>query len=298
MFKSPDTAAVVAKKRPASLFNFKFGASGAVPATSPIRNTPSSTDIIDEFAGLSFPALLTPYLTAPTTPPDSPADALLRTPEGRLEAAIDTATTLLNRLYSAYLQRTESLSDLHAELDVTKETLASEATHIASLQSTNSKQCDILESDAAAHSAELAELQQQLATERRRREAAEEEIRIIKRRSNPASDSGFESDVDSASMFSRSSVVSPVEEKDEGSSIRIHLEAPATKNPTPLREAWSPENQGGGVWGFFKGRQQQVWKGSQDVETVRAENRWLRSRVGELEGCVEAALEAVAGRSR
>ncbi|KAI5854714.1 hypothetical protein BZA05DRAFT_248067 [Tricharina praecox] len=339
MFKTPDGSSAPSVKG-GGFFGFKL------PSTASPRNsrTIQSTDIIDEFAGLSFASLMTGFLTEPNPneTPSSPADALKRTPERRLEEAVATATDLLNRVYTAYRARTISLGDALGDLENSKDDIISHQTLHASLKT----QLDSFiteERETAARLAEqqkrIAELESELQQERRKRETADDELRLSPRRmrcpsskrTSAASDSGFESDVDSISILSRSdarasTVVSPTEEVDEEpdhpqphphhecESCR-HQAAAAqgaeTKNPTPLREAWSPDNNTNtnntnnnrnsvpaskpGVWGFFKGRQQQQGNWG-DVENVRMENRWLRERVREMEKAVDGALEAVAGR--
>jgi len=331
IFKTPETTPQSTLER-RSFFGFSLPSS---PSPSPRlpKATLNSTDIIDEFAGISFSAVLQSYLEEPTQTPSTPAEALKRTPEGRLEDAVATATDLLDRVYTAYRTRTASLGDMIGEVDVQREEIASHKTLTENLKTQLDR---FVTEEREAREAQTARLNEQqrrlkdleaeLLQERRKREAVEEDLWLARRskckRTSAASDSGFESDVDS--ILSRSDargsiVVSPAEEADEaGSELghdcdSCHHQAAAvgaeTKIPTPLREAWRPESSASltapkpGVWGFFKGRQQQIqqqqsWETrySGDAEAVRAENRWLRERVRELEKAVEGALDAIAGR--
>jgi len=325
MFKSPDSSSAQSIK--GGFFGFKL------PSTASPRNswTVQSTDVIDEFAGLSFTSLMASFLAEPnpSETPSSPADALKRTPEGRLEEAVATATDLLDRVYTAYHARTTSLGDALNDLENRKQDIINHQALNSSL-TTQLDRFTIEERETASRLAEqqkrILELEYELQQERQKREAADDERRLSPRRictsskrTSAASDSGFESDVDSISILSRSdarasTVVSPTEEVDEEPDHQHHdcescrhqvaAQGAETKNPTPLRDAWRPDNNSPrnhipvskpGVWGFFKGRQQQQGNWG-DVESVRMENRWLRERVRELEKAVDGALEAVAGR--
>lgn len=323
MFKTPDGSSAQPAK--GGFFGFKL------PSTASPRNsrTIQSTDIIDEFAGLSFASLMSSFLAEPNPHeiPSSPADALKRTPEGRLEEAIATATDLLDRVYTAYRARTASLGDALDDLENCKEDIVSHQTLNASLKTRFITEERETTSRLAEQQKRIMELECELQQERRKRETADDELRLSPRRTrctsskrtSAASDSGFESDVDSISILSRSdarasTVVSPTEEVDEESNHHHDCEScrhqaaaqgAETKNPTPLREAWSPDYNNRnipvpkpGMWGFFKGRQQQQQQQGNwgDIESVRMENRWLRERVREMEKAVDGALEAVAGR--
>jgi len=312
------------------LFNFSRS-----PTAPPSRPEVPSTDIIDEFAGLSFSALLGSYLQEPTETPRSPADALKRTPEGRLEDAITTATELLERVYSAYRTRTTLLHDALAEVSVQQEDIANERLRSANLRS----QLDRLateERDAREEQSQriqeqqqkVRELEAELSREHKNREVAEVELHIpgprrrSKRRS-AASDSGFESDGDSLLSARTSIVVTPSEERLDGetasidsgitsiaeteadachscchkrSAVRTETRAPASLREPRIAGAPSTSTNKAGVWGFFKARQQQSQSTWGDIDSVRMENRWLKERVREMESAVDGALEAVAGR--
>jgi hypothetical protein len=278
-----------------------------------------TTDVIDEFAGISFVAVMRSFLQEQDTQSDDaehhPAEK--RTPEARLEDAVTTATDLLDRVYTAYLARTSLVRDFVGEADAQREDLEAQQTVAASLRvqldrlATNEKEA---RDEQERRLEEQAQRIAQLETELRRREAVDEARRNRCKRTSAASDSGFESDVDSIYTASRAStVVSPtlmMEEEDEAcqdcESCRRHSTAPAI--PTPLREAWCPDATTPtqqlpqqpkapvkqGVWGFFKKNQQPV--DNRDINTVRMENRFLREQVREMEKAIDGALEAVVGR--
>lgn len=175
----------------------------------------------------------------------------------------------------------------------------------------------VMTEDRARVDGRIEELEAELALERRKREAAEEDEQMslsprrarCSKRASAASDSGFESDVDSILSRSdtRCTVVNLTAEEAEdenadcdGCYAAVGAE---TKTPTPLREAWSHEAGSSaskpGVWGFIKGLQQHHGHGGRyggDLEGMRMENRYLRERVRTMEKAVEGALEAVAGR--
>ncbi|RPB11473.1 hypothetical protein P167DRAFT_575215 [Morchella conica CCBAS932] len=180
----------------------------------------------------------------------------------------------------------------------------------------------------------IKELERELQRERAKREELEGELERrttlrVNKRTSAASDSGFESDTES--MFSRASqVVSPVDSfMDGGADDRSLTISTTTKcehctrtltpssasirNPTPLSQAWSAGSDGTATptqtpvtspvtttkWGFasLTRRGTSGWIGNNDTD-VRAENRMLRARVGELEAVVNDVLEVVAGRER
>lgn len=198
-------------RRGSSLFNFGFNTSQSQPKRKS-ASIVEPTETIDEFAGLSFTALLEAYLEEPTGTPSTPAEAIMRTPEGRLSDAVTTATELLDRVYSAYRRRTESLQDTFAELELQKELLATEKNRSATFQLSLdriSQDAELKATESAgqisAQQTRIAELEAELAAERSRREKAEEQLQIraiMNDRSKRASaasgsDSGFESDADS-----------------------------------------------------------------------------------------------------
>jgi hypothetical protein len=283
-----------------------------------------TTDVIDEFAGLSFAAVMRSFLQDQDPEADDDAEHPVekRSPEARLEDAVTTATDLLDRVYTAYLARTSLVRDFVGEADAQREDLEAQRTVASSLRvqldklATNEKEArDEQERRLEEQARRIATLEAEL----RRREAVDEARRNRCKRTSAASDSGFESDVDSIYTASRAStVVSPtlmLEEEDEAcqdcESCRRHSTAPT--NPTPLREAWCPDATTPtqqqpqqqqqpppkapvkqGVWGFFKKSQQPV--DNRDINQVRMENRFLREQVREMEKAIDGALEAVVGR--
>jgi hypothetical protein len=171
------------------------------------------------------------------------------------------------------------------------------------------------------HEMRIRELEDQLLRERRKRESCEDELlrrrKDRAKRTSAASDSGFESDTES--MFSRASaVVSPTFEgaddyEQEHMTPRasviptVSIGCPncertavgsPTKNPTPLREAWSSESAASKLGGLFRPKQQQAPPplDPRDPDMVKMENRMLRGRVEELESALDGALEIVCGR--
>lgn len=183
----------------------------------------SSTLLIDEFAGISFRQLLNSYTLEPTGTPETPEDALKRTPEGRLEELSVTAADLLERVYDAYKSRTSSLAEMLDEREETNEVLE-ESRARTSQYKIQLERLATDEQDArdeqnfriTVQERRIKQLEAQLQQERSKREEVEEELQRRdmerKKRISAASDSGFESDGDS--MFSRdraSMVVSPVE---------------------------------------------------------------------------------------
>ncbi|KAI5849329.1 hypothetical protein DFP73DRAFT_289082 [Morchella snyderi] len=179
----------------------------------------------------------------------------------------------------------------------------------------------------------IKELERELQRERAKREELEGELERrmtlrVNKRTSAASDSGFESDTES--MFSRASqVVSPVDSFMDGVDDRsltistsskcehctrtLTPSSASIRNPTPLSQAWSAGSDGTATptqtpvtspvtttkWGFasLTRRGTSGWTGNNDTD-VRAENRMLRARVGELEAVVNDVLEVVAGRER
>lgn len=299
--------------------------------TAPPRPLPQTTDLIDEFGGINFSALLASYRQPPEGTPGTPAEALQCTAEGRLEELVGTATDLLNRVYSAYRARTATLADALGELDIAKEEAANSRTRTENLKAQLDRQTDACE----AYSLKVAALEEELAQERdfRQRAADDRERRRFQRgkRASAASDSGFESDADTESCFSREDTCAAT--MDDGASTvstisasgpagpRLSvtsatppplamvgdassptsptlLSAPPKRGPTPLRDSWSSDGTqsqspvsttGSSKWSLFSRK-------TQPNEDVRTENRVLRARVVELEGAVDAALEAVHGR--
>ncbi|TGZ77026.1 hypothetical protein EX30DRAFT_344477 [Ascodesmis nigricans] len=335
MFKSPESISdQKGSSRRTSLFNFSFSSS---PAKKRPVSLPDSTETFDEFAGISFTSLLEAYLEEPSGSPSSPEDPTLRTPEGRLNQAVTTATDLIERIYSAYRRRTDVLQDALAELEVQREQLATERNRSAALQLsldriTETAQLSAAESAAQinAQRARISDLEDELSTERSRREKTEETRPALPnspKRSSvvSASDSGFESDADSLlsrSNGTTSTIITPVASSSSSATEEFTPNPPlpcekcgqqnsssttpsaATagaagaepKQPTPLREAWAADGAAG-VWGLFKGRNNNgAWRDGRDFNGVVAENRVLRQRIGVLEKAVDGALEAVAGR--
>jgi ABC-type phosphate transport system auxiliary subunit len=260
IFKTPETIPQDSEKK--AFFGFSFQSTQSPTQTA--KCTTKTTDVLDEFAGLSFSALLRSYLEEPIGTPNSPEEALKRTPEGRLEDAVSTATDLLDRVYSAYCARTSSLAEALGECEVQKEDIACEKVHCEQLKSQLER---LAFEEREARDAQTQRLQEQrqriqhleaeLAKEQRKRAALEEEIRTIPlrkvgNRASAASDSGFESDTES--MLSRvdvraSVVVSPTEGLlDRGDEVNSNTER-GDRAATTLCESCRQrdEARGGGL---------------------------------------------------
>jgi hypothetical protein len=230
------------------------------------------------------------YIVEPQGTPETPEQALKRTPEGRLNELSSTAGDLLDRVYDAYKSRTQALSGVLDEREADKEQLEESKTKTAEYK---------LQLELLATEERTAREEQQLRLttyERRIRELEEELVRekaktheLEKRaimenrrkRASTASDSGFESDADSLfSIREKDRGVSPVDSLLDGGvddnspatlaaappskcdSCMKHLHPVSSsassissiRNPTPLSQAWGPETTAAASpaskWGF------------------------------------------------
>ncbi|KAI5791344.1 hypothetical protein FPQ18DRAFT_237025, partial [Pyronema domesticum] len=280
------------------------------------------TDVIDEFAGLDFAAILNSYLEIPEgANPNDPKQSA----DARLHDAVTTATALLDRVYTSYRSRTTNIGDTLSESDCLREELQGQkilASNLkVQLERVVTSECEA-QNHLHAQAARIRQLEEELASERREKKAMEEELWVARRnrckRVSAGSDSGFESDVESVLSRSTSTgAVTTVGEEGEQEACEDHSDCgsttPAaqgaeTKQRTPLRESWSPTSpadrtptqtpvivsppQKQGVWaGLFKNKRDSSSNGD-----VWSENRYLRERVRELEKAVDGALDAIAGR--
>jgi hypothetical protein len=284
------------------------------------KSSVTSTDVIDEFAGLDFAAILNSYLEIPEgANPNDPKQSA----DARLHDAVTTATALLDRVYSSYRSRTTNIGDTLSESDCLREELQGQKILVSNLkvqlERVVTSECEA-QNHLHAQAARIRQLEEELASERREKKAMEEELWVARRnrckRVSAGSDSGFESDVESVLSRSTSTgAVTTVGEEGEQEACEDHSDCgsttPAaqgaeTKQRTPLRESWSPTSdrtptqtpvivsppQKQGVWaGLFKNKRDSSSNGD-----VWSENRYLRERVRELEKAVDGALDAIAGR--
>lgn len=293
------------------------------------------TMLIDEFAGISFRSLLNSFVQesegeeVQKRTPEARLEELAITAGDLLERvyeAYKSRTLALGDMHNEQEVSKEVLEESRIKLSEYKMQLGRIATEESLLR--EAQDVKLVEREKR-----IKELERELQRERAKREELEGELERrttlrVNKRTSAASDSGFESDTES--MFSRASqVVSPVDSfMDGGVDDRSLTISTTTKcehctrtltpsnasirNPTPLSQAWSAGSDGAtptqtpvtspvstGKWGFasLTRRGTSGWMGSNDTD-VRAENRMLRARVGELEAVVNDVLEVVAGRER
>lgn len=267
-------------------FNFAFGNSNHI--NSPLSSRSSAravspdhdTCLIDEFAGISFRSLLQPYMVEPQGTPETPEQALKRTPEGRLSELSSTAGDLLDRVYDAYKARTKALSEILDEQEAQKEALEESKIKTAEYKT----QLELLATEEraareeqqlrlSAYEKRIRELEEKLVREKAKSQELEKRAVMENRRkrASTASDSGFESDADSLfSIREKDRGVSPVDSLldggvDDSSTVAATPPPPplpskcdscskplhsisssassisSIRNPTPLSQAWGPE---------------------------------------------------------
>lgn len=207
-------------------FNFAFGGSNqpnsppssrsSVRALSPDRDT----CLVDEFAGISFRALLQSYTVEPVGTPETLEEALKRTPEGRLGELSETAGDLLERVYEAYKARTNALSevmDQQAEdQDLLEESRTKTAEYKLQLERLATEERAAREEQQlrlSAYEKRIRDLEDELYREKAKVQDFEQRAVMAnrKKRASAASDSGFESDADSLfSIRERDRMTSPV----------------------------------------------------------------------------------------
>ncbi|RPB05620.1 hypothetical protein L873DRAFT_1824920 [Choiromyces venosus 120613-1] len=208
-------------------FNFAFGNSNqpnsppssrsSTRALSPDRDT----CLVDEFAGISFRALLQSYTIEPLGTPETPEEALKRTPEGRLVELSDTAGDLLERVYEAYKARTNALSDVMdqqaEDQDLLEESRTKTAEYKLQLERLATEERAAREEQQlrlAAYEKRIRDLEDELYREKAKVQDFEQQAAMAnrKKRASAASDSGFESDADSLfSIRERDRMTSPVD---------------------------------------------------------------------------------------
>lgn len=273
------------------------------------------------------------YLETRRETPEDPGEAVMRTPEGQLSEAVQTAVELLDRVYGAYRKRTEMVKDTLAELELQKEILATERNKTQTLtltverlkeeqkQLTEDLEWEREKSERRNQEAEaeIASLHSAVAVERAHRVAAEDRLRKTtqKRASSTSTDSGFGDEAsDSAdaptalapptaassaasTRSDLSSTITATSSLDSEAPVgllctRCGVETEEEPKMTPLP---SRDASAGGILGLFKkgGRVAEGVTVGQ-VESMRKENWQLRQRVSEMERGIEGALEAVAGR--
>ncbi|CUS06957.1 unnamed protein product [Tuber aestivum] len=207
-------------------FGFAFGSSNqpnsppssrsSTRALSPDRDT----CLVDEFAGISFRALLGSYTVEPLGTPETPEEALKRTPEGRLGELAETAGDLLERVYEAYKARTNALSDVMdqqaEDQDLLEESRTKTAEYKLQLERLATEERAAREEQQlrlAAYEKRIRGLEDELHRERAKAQDFEQRAAMANRRkrASAASDSGFESDADSLfSIRERDRMASPV----------------------------------------------------------------------------------------
>lgn len=207
-------------------FNFAFGGSNqpnsppssrsSTRALSPDRDT----CLVDEFAGISFRELMQSYTVEPLGTPETPEEALQRTPEGRLGELSETAGDLLERVYEAYKARTNALSevmDQQAEgQDLLEESRTKTAEYKLQLERLATEERAAREEQQlrlSAYEKRIRDLEDELYREKAKVQDFEQRAVMAnqKKRTSAASDSGFESDADSLfSIRERDRMTSPV----------------------------------------------------------------------------------------
>ncbi|PWW78087.1 hypothetical protein C7212DRAFT_184054 [Tuber magnatum] len=207
-------------------FGFAFGSSNqpnsppssrsSTRALSPDRDT----CLVDEFAGISFRELLKSYTVEPLGTPETPEEALKRTPEGRLGELAETAGDLLERVYEAYKARTNALSDVMDQQaddqDLLEESGTKTAEYKLQLERLATEERAAREEQQlrlAAYEKRIRGLEDELHRERAKAQDFEQRAAMANRKklTSAASDSGFESDADSLfSIRERDRMASPV----------------------------------------------------------------------------------------
>ncbi|KAG0640563.1 hypothetical protein HOY80DRAFT_1008975 [Tuber brumale] len=238
-------------------FNFAFGSSNqpnslpssrsSTRALSPDRDT----CLVDEFAGISFRALLQPYTVEPLGTPETPEEALKRTPEGRLGELCETAGDLLERVYKAYKARTNALSDVMdqqtEDQDLLEESKTKTAEYKLQLERLATEERLAREEQQlrlAAYEKRIRDLEGELYREKVKVQDLEQRAAMAnrKKRTSAASDSGFESDADSLfSIRERDRMTSPVDSfldtgiDETSSTTSTSTVTTSTASATPLK---------------------------------------------------------------
>ncbi|KAF2093897.1 hypothetical protein NA57DRAFT_80900 [Rhizodiscina lignyota] len=261
----------------------------SVSPASPSQCRPSTSAAIDpsdDLLTLSISAALLPHGTPDILAPSSFHDLL------------STSELLLSRYQAAYRAKATALADLRAEKDAQAEELEEAETRARHLK----MQLDDMAEKAKAQEEEMRALSLELLAERRRREdeeiARRKSIQMVRGKDNRAgmrrgtsssgsvSDSGFESDTDSAvgsvgSSFNSSPTLAKQEpeydERRSGNERPLGQRRMSTYDTVLKTVAGEPA----GAWAVMEG--------------YREENRALRERVRELEGAVDGCLDMVAG---
>lgn len=312
---SPPKAIMMAQgmSKPAMASRFSFFSSKLSLTKSPTQ----PLDLNDELVDMDVSAALFP---------NGPADPFSPAAFKNLQ---QQAEGLLVRLQSAYKERTAALREMTAE----KETLAEESEGAETRARHLKMQLDGLSVKLAEQDEAMMNLVDELAEEKQARrkeeEARKRSIRVVgeitlpgtnfKRSSlsNTISDSGFESEDDSAvdSVFSgRNGVHSPAMSMSSVSTTNSPdvYQMPEMQSPTPTFQAtrlrvpqglaaakgaltsYGQEAPGepvqvcsncGGV------RASEAWS---VVGVLKEENKTLKRRVGELEGALDGCLDVVA----
>jgi len=283
MFKRRDTTESMRSTPPAQTRKASWF------ARKPTSTTPTRLQQQDELASLNISQALFPNGAADPLSPAAFNDLLLN------------ATDLLSRMQSAYKEKTDFIASMQPELSAQREEVEEAETRSQHLKF----QLEDMGQRAQQQEEAMQEMAAQLAEEKMRvqelRENAARSVRLVRRDSNAgdeeqtptrhskrrshgssyASDSGFESDLDS--VFSAASgAETPIS---PASASVVGLVGPAglvgldgeNAQVWNLRQGGRPGKGEGAAWAT--------------VEVLRSENQGLKVRMGEMErgmqGCID-----------
>ncbi|KAF3906059.1 hypothetical protein ABW21_db0207272 [Orbilia brochopaga] len=268
----------------------------------------------DEFADLDFTALLGEQV---------PVSPLNCTPAG-FRNLHDKSIELIDRIYASYLERTRALSDALAEIEALRdereakeqkiEGLKFSVEQLANVQETIAKASEEAERAAERANAEVKKLRaeniklqweqksdDEVSSRYGGRGKVEGLAPVMRPRTKSSnSDSGFESESDSGSVFSHDSTLPP--HKTSGN------ESPPTYPPSIAvadedmdTSSTSSTGTGTGTGPLAQLRNvlRRTTEGRCDCSVVisrlKSENGGLVERVRELEGCLDGCLDLVSG---
>lgn len=289
--RKESTTSVTSTRGPAKTSWFSRKPSVPAPASAPAK----ANVMEDEMLSVNINTALFPHGPGDPLSPQSYNDLLLN------------ATNLLQRMQASYKEKVEYIASIQPEIEAQKEEVEETEIRSAHLK----RQLEDLGKQAQEQKQvneeliiKLSEEKMKLSEEREKSKTIrlvprdtdggasdEESHRRGKRRSaGDASDSGFESDVDTASVLS-SGMDTPASHRQPHFMLTADQDVIPSRRTPPPRESVASSNACSGSTKQSLGHTA-AWK---TVEDLRNENRQLRMQVEEMQRTVQGCIDMVGG---
>ncbi|KAK4501006.1 hypothetical protein PRZ48_006812 [Zasmidium cellare] len=264
----------------------------------PAPATPSPATTQDEFVAMNINTSLFPHGPADDLSPQAFNDLLLN------------ATNLLQRMQAAYKEKVDYIDNIQPEIDASKEEVEE--------METRSKHLKMQLEDIGRQNQEQKQVNEeliiQLSQEKMKLQEAREAaktIRLVRGETEPftsddeaaqrrkrrsagsASDSGFESDADTSSVFS-GGLETPVSQRHPQLMLTPDMDVTPSKQSHGLFSRSSTMSQQSTAFSSTKrmGSESAAWA---TVEQLRHENQALRMQVEEMQSSLQGVIDFVGG---